>query len=168
MYISRVICFAADQRHFPEVCLLFQYHIGIYVAGKGHRTKEGYNMVFATNHFGPFLLTMLLLDRLKESAPSRIINVSSVEHTWVKPGEVHFTKTDAEGRIYPGLREYPRSKLANVLFTKELAQRLHGTGVTVFALHPGAIPTSIIRTAYETQRGFVTWIIYCLVTLLLK
>ena len=139
------------------------------MVGKGHRTKEGYNVVFATNHFGPFLLTMLLLDRLKESAPSRIINVSSLAHTWVKPGDMHFTKIDAEGRVYPGLRAYPRSKLANVLFTKELAQRLQGSGVTAFVIHPGAIPTSILRTGYEAQGGSVgAWVRYCLMTILMK
>ena len=139
------------------------------MAGKGHRTKEGYNMVFATNHFGPFLLTMLLLDRLKESAPSRIINVSSLAHTWVKPGEMYFTKNDAEGRVYPGLRGYPRSKMANVLFTKELARMVEKTGVTTFVVHPGSIPTSIIRTGYETQRGsVVAWVSYCVMTVLMK
>ena len=67
---------------------------------------------------------MLLLDRLKESTPSRIINISSIAHTWVKPGDIYFTKSDAEGRVHPGLREYGRSKIANILFTKELARRL--------------------------------------------
>ena len=147
----------------------FQFPKGISTVRKGHRTKEGYNMVFATNHFGPFLLTMLLLDRLKESAPSRIINVSSLAHTWVKPGEMNFTKNDAEGRVYPGLREYARSKLANVLFTKELAQRLKGSGVTTFVIHPGAIPTSILRTGYEAQgESVVAWIRYFLMTILMK
>ena len=111
---------------------------------------------------------MMLLDRLKESAPSRIVNVSSGTHTWVKPGEMYFTKNDAEGRVYPGLREYPRSKLANVLFTKELAQRQKGSGVTTFVVHPGTIPTSIARTSYELRKGFASWIRYCLATILLK
>ena len=72
---------------------------GIGRAAKGHRTKEGYNMVFAVNHFGHFLLTMLLLDRIKQSAPSRIINVSSIANTMVKPGEMHFQTTDDEGTL---------------------------------------------------------------------
>ncbi|XP_072027868.1 retinol dehydrogenase 11-like [Amphiura filiformis] len=125
---------------------------GIAKAAKGHRTKEGYNMVFAVNHFGHFLLTMLLLDRLKESAPSRIVNISSVVHAFVKEGDLHFTPKDAEGRIYPGLREYRRSKLANVLFTKELARQLEGSGVTTYSLHPGAIMSSIIETSKETTQ----------------
>ena len=87
---------------------------------------------------------------------------------WVKPGDIYFTKSDAEGRVYPGLREYGRSKMANILFTKELALRLDGTGVTTFVLRPGAIPTNIGRTTYETQRGFVNWIRFCLATILLK
>ncbi|XP_072021360.1 retinol dehydrogenase 11-like [Amphiura filiformis] len=125
---------------------------GIGKSTKGHRTKEGYNMVFAVNHFGHFLLTMLLLDRLKESAPSRIVNVSSINHTRVKEGDLYFTPKDAEGRIYPGLREYDRSKLANVLFTKELARQLEGSGVTTYSLHPGAIRTSIVDTIKETTQ----------------
>ncbi len=138
---------------------------GIGKAAKGHRTKEGYNMVFAVNHFGPFLLTMLLLDRLKESAPSRIINVSSVAHTWVKPGEMSFTKKDSKGRVYPGLREYGRSKLANVLFAKELSRRLEGTGVTAYSLHPGAILSNILKTGYETHGTFFALMFYWLATI---
>ncbi|XP_072028493.1 retinol dehydrogenase 11-like [Amphiura filiformis] len=82
-------------RKFADVVLKEEPNIyclvnnaGIGKAAKGHRTKEGYNMVFAVNHFGPFLLTMLLLDRLKASSPSRIINVTSVAHTWIKTGEI--------------------------------------------------------------------------------
>ncbi|XP_072028109.1 retinol dehydrogenase 11-like [Amphiura filiformis] len=125
---------------------------GIGKSAKGHRTKEGYNMVFAVNHFGHFLLTMLLLDRVKKCAPSRIVNVSSIAYTFVKEGDLYFTPKDAEGRIYPGLREYARSKLANVLFTKELARQLKGSGVTTYSLHPGAIKSSIIEKVKATNQ----------------
>ena len=110
-------------------------------------------MVFAVNHFGPFLLTMLLLDRLKASTPSRIVNVSSIASQYVNPGEMDFATKDDKGRVYPALREYNRSKLANVWFTRELASRLEGTGVTTYALHPGAITTNIIKTSTDARGG---------------
>ncbi|XP_072051370.1 retinol dehydrogenase 12-like [Amphiura filiformis] len=122
---------------------------GILKAPTGHRTAEGYNMVFATNHFGPFLLTLLLLDLLKKSSPSRIINVSSLSHTVVKYSEMQFDQKDSQGRIYPGLREYERSKVANILFTKELARRLEGTGVSAFTLHPGLVKTNFVDSTSE-------------------
>ncbi|XP_072051367.1 retinol dehydrogenase 12-like [Amphiura filiformis] len=122
---------------------------GILHAPKGYRTAEGYNMVFATNHFGPFLLTLLLLDLLKKSSPSRIINVSSIAHTTIKYSEMQFVKKDSQGRIYPGLREYERSKVANILFTKELARRLEGTRVSAFTLHPGAVNSNMVNRTFE-------------------
>ena len=67
------------------------------MAAKGSKTKEGYDMVFAVNHFGHFLLTMLLLDRIKQSAPSRIINVASMANMSVKPGDMNFTPKDDKG-----------------------------------------------------------------------
>ena len=121
-------------------------------------------MVFAVNHFGPFLLTNLLLDRLKASTPSRIVNVSSYMSKFVKPGEMHFTTKDDQGRVYPGLREYNRSKLANVLFTKELARQLEGSGVTAYSLHPGAIRTNLLRTTFEA--GGRSKLIYLLVSVI--
>ncbi|XP_072021358.1 retinol dehydrogenase 11-like [Amphiura filiformis] len=125
---------------------------GIGKSAKGHRTKEGYNTVFAVNHFGHFLLSMLLLDKIKDSAPSRIVNVSSNRHRLVKPGDLYFSPKDEEGRIYPGLREYNRSKLANVLFSKELARRLEGSGVTTYCVHPGIILSSMLATYREATR----------------
>ncbi|XP_072051371.1 retinol dehydrogenase 12-like [Amphiura filiformis] len=122
---------------------------GIIAAPKDHYTAEGYDMVFATNHFGHFLLTLLLLDLLKKSSPSRIINVSSIANTYVKPGDMHFEKKSSKGRVYPGLCEYERSKVANILFTKELARRLAGTGVSAFALHPGCTKTDIVNISTE-------------------
>ncbi|XP_072051092.1 retinol dehydrogenase 12-like [Amphiura filiformis] len=120
---------------------------GIFAAPKDQYTSEGYNMVFATNHFGHFLLTLLLLDILKKSSPSRIINVTSI--AYAQAGNMHFEKRDSQGRVYPGLCEYDRSKVANILFTKELARRLEGTGVSAFALHPGFIKTDIFNKSTE-------------------
>ena len=106
-------------------------------------TDDGNELQFQVNHLSPFLLTHLLLDRLKASAPSRIVNVSSTVH---HNARINFDDIQGEHR-YSGLRAYGQSKLANVLFTKELARRLDGTGVTVNALHPGGVRTRIFRHA---------------------
>jgi len=104
-------------------------------------TSDGYEITFALNHLSYFLLTILLLDILKASAPARIVNVSSDAHEGATvdfddlQGEKHFT----------GMRAYGQSKLANILFTYELARRLKGSGVTVNALHPGFIATGFAR-----------------------
>jgi NAD(P)-dependent dehydrogenase (short-subunit alcohol dehydrogenase family) len=98
-------------------------------------TPEGVERTFALNHLGYFGLTMQLLDLLKASAPSRIINVSSAAH---ERAELNFK--DLEGkRRYSGFEQYSRSKLCNVYFTYALAKRLEGTGVTVNCLHPGFV-----------------------------
>ncbi|KAJ8962518.1 hypothetical protein NQ318_000909 [Aromia moschata] len=105
------------------------------------RTKEGFEMQLGVNHLGHFLLTNLLLDLLKKSAPSRIINVSSLAHR-----RGHINKEDLNSdKKYDGWGAYAQSKLANILFTKELAKRLEGTGVTVNCVHPGLVDTEIIR-----------------------
>lgn len=96
---------------------------------------DGYEMTFATNHLSYFLLTDCLLDLLKKSAPARVINVASNAHRGMK---LRFGDLMSE-KGYSGFSVYGRSKLANILFTKELAERLQGTGVTVNCLHPGVI-----------------------------
>jgi NAD(P)-dependent dehydrogenase (short-subunit alcohol dehydrogenase family) len=104
-------------------------------------SADGIEMTWALNHLGYFLLTNLLLDVLRASAPSRIVNVSSGAHRRV---ELDFA--DLQGRKrYRGFRAYARSKLANLLFTYELAARMEGTGVTVNALHPGLVATNLPR-----------------------
>src|SRR6266849_2769304 len=102
-------------------------------------TVDGYEDTFATNYLAPFLLTNLHLDLLKASAPSRIINVSSVGHY---NAHVNFDDLNLE-KDYGGWKAYGQSKLALVLFTHELAKKLQGTGVTVNAVHPGTIATNI-------------------------
>ena len=100
-------------------------------------TAQGFEQTFGVNHLGPFLLTRLLAERLVASAPSRVVNVSSVGHHFALFG-MRFSDLQSE-RGYVSLEVYTRSKLANVLFTRELARRLAGTGVTVNAAHPGAV-----------------------------
>jgi NAD(P)-dependent dehydrogenase (short-subunit alcohol dehydrogenase family) len=114
-------------------------------------TVDGLETTFAANHLGPFLLTNLLLDRLKPSAPSRIINVSSVAS---QRGKIDFDDLQGE-KSYSGPRAYSQSKLANILFTVALAKRLQGTGVTVNALHPGPAVTG-----FGTNNPFLWRIVF--------
>ena len=106
---------------------------------KRELTADGRETVFAVNHLSYFMLTMLLLDRIKQSAPARIVNVASAAHLW---GRIDFD--DLEGaRRYRSRQSYGQSKLANILFTYELARRLEGTGVTVNCAHPGPVATGL-------------------------
>ena len=103
-----------------------------------HVTADGLERTFALNHLAPFLLTSLLLDRLKESAPARVVTVSSGAQAM---GRIDFDDLQGE-RSYSGARAYSQSKLANVLFTYELARRLPASAVTANSLHPGVVRTS--------------------------
>jgi len=105
-------------------------------------TEDGIERQFAINHLGPFLLTNLLLDTIKASAPARIVNVASRAHY---RGQIYFDNLYFKSN-YDGFRlAYGQSKLGNVLFTNELARRLEGTGVTANSLHPGVVATDIAR-----------------------
>jgi retinol dehydrogenase-12 len=105
-------------------------------------TSDGYETTFAVNHLAPFLLTNLLLDKLKASGPARIVNVASRAH---RGQEIDFDDL-MSARNYRVMRTYGRSKLANILFTRTLAQRLAGSNVTANCLHPGLIATGIGQT----------------------
>jgi NAD(P)-dependent dehydrogenase (short-subunit alcohol dehydrogenase family) len=105
-------------------------------------TAEGFETMFAVNHLAYFLLTNLLLNKLKESSPSRIINVSSNAHRFIK--RLDFDNLQSE-KSFGSFRPYAVNKLENIYFTQALARRLHGTGVTVNALHPGVIRTELNR-----------------------
>lgn len=117
-------------------------------------------MIFATNHLGPFLLTNLLMDRLLVAAPgSRIVNVSSRAHYAVNLYPDDLMHDKSPGTIMA--TKYSRSKLANVLFTRELARRLRGTGVTTNSLNPGVVNTGIFRNAWLIARVFL-WPVLCM------
>jgi NAD(P)-dependent dehydrogenase (short-subunit alcohol dehydrogenase family) len=103
-------------------------------------TAQGIEYTFGVNHLGPFSLTNQLLKRIQDSAPSRIVSVTSVGHHFTRNG-MHFEDLQSERR-YEGMEAYCRSKLANVLFVRELARRLDGTGVTANAAHPGWVRSS--------------------------
>ncbi|XP_072513603.1 retinol dehydrogenase 12 [Salminus brasiliensis] len=105
------------------------------------KTSDGFEMQFGVNHLGHFLLTYLLLDLLKRSAPARIVNVASVAHTW---GRICLDDINSE-KSYSRRRAYGQSKLANILSTRSLAKRLQGTGVTVYSLHPGVVRSELWR-----------------------
>ena len=120
-----------------------------------HVTADGLERTFALNHLAPFLLTNLLLDRLTQSAPARVVTVSSNAQAM---GRIDFD--DLQGlRSYSGARAYNQSKLANVLFSYELARRLHGTSVTANALHPGVVSTSFgAEDPATVQRLFIPFL----------
>jgi NAD(P)-dependent dehydrogenase (short-subunit alcohol dehydrogenase family) len=127
-----------------------QLHVLLNNAGAYHfqrgTTQDGIERTFALNHLGYFLLTQLLLDRLQASAPSRIVNVASSAHR-----SAQFDLADVELTTgYRGWTAYANSKLANLLFTFELARRLGGSGVTANAVHPGWVAT---RFAENNMRG---------------
>jgi retinol dehydrogenase-14 len=103
-----------------------------------HVTADGLEQTFALNHLAPFLLTSLLLDRLEQSAPARVVTVSSGAHSM---GQIDFDDLQGE-HSYSGQRAYNQSKLANVLFTYQLARRLRAGEVTANTLHPGVVRTS--------------------------
>ncbi len=118
---------------------------------RSKRTAEGFERTFAVNYFAPFLLTHLLLDRLKKSSPSRVVNVSSVSHFG---GHLDLEELEKKGGA-SAFKAYSNSKLALVMFTYELAKRIKDTGVTVNCLHPGAVSTSIWRIPSALTRPFM-------------
>lgn len=127
------------QAQFSELHVLIN-NAGV-ISATRQVTVDGYELQFAVNHLAYFLLTHLLLDTLKASAPSRIINVSSQVHSWAT---LNFEDLQSEQNYEPR-KVYGMTKLANVYFTVALAQRLVGTGVTVNCLHPGVIQTQLMR-----------------------
>jgi NAD(P)-dependent dehydrogenase (short-subunit alcohol dehydrogenase family) len=113
------------------------------VAGQRGETAQGFELAFGINHLGHFLLTTLLLDRLRESGPARIVNVSSDSH--YSPKGIDFEAVRQPTKGVTAMGEYGVSKLCNVLFTQELARRLPADEIGAHALHPGVIASDIWR-----------------------
>ena len=113
------------------------------VSGRRAITADGLELTMAVNHFAPFLLTNLLIDRLEASAPARVVITSSDAH---RSGHIDLADLNGERR-WSAWSAYSNSKLANILFTRALARRLDGTGVVANCLHPGVIRTGLARGA---------------------
>ena len=138
---------------YPRIDVLVN-NVGGYWNSR-HVTADGLEHTFALNHLAPFLLTNLLLDRLKQGAPARVVTVSSGAHAL---GRIDFDDLQGE-RSYSGQRAYNQSKLANVLFTYELARRLQASAVTANVLHPGVVRTSFgAEDPGRVQRLFVPFV----------
>lgn len=147
--VSLVLCdlgSQADVRRLAAACRAEHPRLDVLVNNAGSVsavrkvTVDGLEQTFAVNHLGPFLLTNLLLDLLERSAPARVVNVASVAH---RRGDLDFENLQYERGGYAVMKAYARSKLANVLFTAELARRMEGRGVAVNCVHPGVVATSI-------------------------
>jgi NAD(P)-dependent dehydrogenase (short-subunit alcohol dehydrogenase family) len=137
---------------FPRVDVLLN-NAAVYTRRRT-LTEDGIEMQWAVSHLAPFLLTNLLLPRLTESAPARVVTVSSGAH---KAGELRWDDLEMRNRRYRGFRQYANTKLANVLFTRELARRTAGTGVTANALHPGVVATDLLMNGFPPIRLFRRW-----------
>jgi NAD(P)-dependent dehydrogenase (short-subunit alcohol dehydrogenase family) len=124
------------------------------LAGAKGTTKQGFELAFGTNHLGPFLFTKLLLPRLRESAPARIVNVASRGH--YRATGIDWDALRRPAATATAFPEYCVSKLCNVLFTKELARGRAGEGVRSYALHPGAVASDIWREVPWGLRHLLT------------
>ncbi|XP_054272940.1 retinol dehydrogenase 11-like [Macrosteles quadrilineatus] len=119
-------------------------------------TEDGYELQFATNHLGHFLFTLILLPKIISSAPARIVNVASMAHILCR--SMYFDDINMENcGFYTPQKSYARSKMANILFTRELARRLKDTGVTAYSLHPGVVDTELSRHLDKTIFPGARW-----------
>ncbi|XP_062869779.1 dehydrogenase/reductase SDR family member 13a.2 [Trichomycterus rosablanca] len=157
-------------RSFAETFLKTESKLDLLINNAGlvadGRTEDGFGIEFGVNHLGHFLLTCLLLDRLKESPGARVITVSSLAHRW---GKIDFdglvtNKDLGTGRYsWQFFQAYCNSKLCNNLFTHELAKRLKGTNITCYSVHPGIVKTELSRHVSLWQKVFiepVSWLLF--------
>ncbi len=158
--VPQVSAAAADLASLPQVRRLaadilsrFErldvliHNAGVFI-DRRRESEDGYELSFAANHLAPFLLTLLLLERIRSSAPARIVVVSSDAHYGA---QIDFQDLQMT-RGYDGYAAYSRSKLANVLFTYALARRLVGSAVSANALHPGVIATKLLHVRFSGGR----------------
>ena len=133
--------------HWPRIDVLVNNAGAVF--GRRGLSRDGHELTFQVNHLAPFLLTNLLLDRLRESAPARVVTTSSAAH---RGGLIDLDDLELE-RAWSTWRAYANSKLANVLFTRELALRLEGSSVVANCLHPGVIRTRLGRNMGVAMRS---------------
>ncbi|KAM8947360.1 retinol dehydrogenase 13 [Pelodytes ibericus] len=158
-------------KEFAKTILKDEEHVDILINNAAvmrcpqWKTEDNFDMQFGVNHLGHFLLTNLLLEKMKNSGNSRIINVSSLAHI---AGDIDFDDLNWERKNYNTKASYCQSKLANVLFTNELARRLHGTGVTANSLHPGVADTELGRHTGMHQSAFSSTVLGPLFWFLIK
>jgi NAD(P)-dependent dehydrogenase (short-subunit alcohol dehydrogenase family) len=138
---------------FPKIDVLIN-NAGCYLSDL-QLSPEGIELQFATNHLGHFLLTNLLMDNLKASGTGRIINLASIAHKSTR--KLDLEDLNFKNDEYGGWKSYSRSKFCNILFTKELARRLEGTGLTANAVHPGGVRTEIAEkdANWYTKLGWI-------------
>ncbi|XP_073779103.1 dehydrogenase/reductase SDR family member 13a.3 isoform X1 [Danio rerio] len=159
LYMHLDLASLQSVRDFAETFLKTEPRLDLLINNAGliasGRTEDGFGMAFGVNHLGHFLLTLLLLDRLKQSENSRVVNVSALLH---RLGSLDFNLLNTQKDLVTGqsywhaIKAYCHSKLCNVLFTRELANRLEGTSVTCYCLHPGVISTEIGRYMGPLQK----------------
>jgi retinol dehydrogenase-13 len=153
----------SDVRRAADIILSAYAHINVLINSAGlysttrKETEDGFEIVLCVNHLAPFLLTYLLLDRMKQSAPARIIFVNSEGHRFggLDPNDLNWKK-----RFYFGLRSYGASKIAQLLTTWEFSDHLKDSGVTINAMHPGDVKTNIGNNNGPLYRWFlhnITW-----------
>ena len=142
-------------KDYPQIDVLIN-SAGLYTTTRT-TTQDGFETVFCVNHLAPFLLTYLLVDRLKQSVPARIIQVNSEGHRF---GGLDLNDLNWERRHYMGLRGYGASKVAQLLTTWEFADRLKGSGVTINAMHPGDVKTNIGNNNGPVYRWFLHHVIW--------
>ncbi|XP_076842753.1 dehydrogenase/reductase SDR family member 13-like [Brachyhypopomus gauderio] len=162
VYVHLDLSSLKSVRFFAETILKSESKLDLLINNAGlvadGRTEDGFGIEFGVNHLGHFLLTCLLLDRLKESPGARIITVSSLAHCW---GKIDFDALAANRDLGSGryswqfFHAYCNSKLCNVLFTYELAKRLKGTNVTCYSVHPGIVKTELSRHVSLWQKVFI-------------
>jgi retinol dehydrogenase 12 len=124
------------------------------LAGGRGLTESGFELAFGTNYVGPFLLTALLLDRLRESAPARVVDVASIGH--YRASGIDYNAVRRRTKSLTGFPEYCVSKLGNVLHAQELARRLESTSVTTYSLHPGSVASDVWRRVPWPVRPLMT------------
>ncbi|XP_036380814.1 dehydrogenase/reductase SDR family member 13-like [Megalops cyprinoides] len=162
VYMQLDLASLKSVRSFTDTFLKTEPRLDLLINNAGlvadGRTEDGFGIEFGVNHLGHFLLTCLLLDRLKEGGGGRVVTVSSMAYRWGKIDfEALITKKDlGTGRYsWQFFQAYCNSKLCNILFTHELAKRLKGTNVTCYSVHPGIVRTELSRNVSLWQKVFI-------------